>query len=115
MRGNIAAKPLKRNNVALAIIQQTFTLGLGKRPAADGDVPHLVLFGGANAVEFEIRQRADQASTGRCREAIGAVAKLDEEVENVGWLRPAQAFEATQLGTGVKRDKQVVRADRERW
>ena len=84
-------QPLERNNVTLAIIQQTITLGLGKRSAADGDVPHLVLFGGADAVEPEIRQRADQASAGGCRKAIGTVAKLDEEIENVGRLQASLA------------------------
>ena len=68
-----------------------------------------------DGVEPEIGQCADQAGASGRWEAIGAVAKFREQVENIGRHRPAQSTEAAEFGAGVVRHKQGVRPDRERW
>src|SRR5207248_7615812 len=85
------------------------------RPSAQDEQAQVVLLLGAEAIESEEGERANQAGAGGRLQSVGAATKLDVEVEYVGRHRPAQRAEAAEFGARVEGHKQGVAPDRERW
>ena len=112
---------LERHDVALAIVEDFFR----REPPAPGAVAdgllQFLLLDGTHGVEAEVGQRAEQAGAGWCAprwstfEPIGAVAELDEEIEDPLRHWPVERAIAAKLGGRVVGDEQDVGPRRVGW
>ena len=117
LRQHGVEQPGERVNVTLAVIQN-FSRREAALPCVVTDrLLHFLFFGGPHGIQPEVGQGTKQARTCRCRQAVGAVAELGEEVEDALRHRPAERAITPQLRGCVVRDEEHVRPRRvgRRW
>ena len=115
LRQHGVEQPGERVNVTLAVIQN-FSRREAALPCVVTDrLLHFLLFGGAHGIQPEVGQGPQQARTRRCRQAVGAIAELGEEIEHALRHRPAERAIAPQFRGCVVRDEENVRPGRVGW